>query len=86
MCSVLAVSCWYGLVGTWSERLSNCFLSNLRSENVAVILSSEFLEGHLNPSGHYWDVFWETNFVPGLRSTAVIVCRGKAKWISCMGT
>lgn len=63
MCGGLAVSCWNGLVGMWSEKLSDllCLLSHLKSENVAIIRSSEFLKGHLDLSGHYWDVF-----VPGL--------------------
>lgn len=81
MCGGLAVSCWYGLVEMWSEGLSDFLLSYLKSENVAIILSCEFLKGHLNLSGHYWDVFWEPNFALGLRCTAVIVCRGKGKCI-----
>lgn len=67
-------------------RLSDCLLSYLKSENIAIIVACEFLKGHLNLSGHYWDVFWEANFAPGFRCTAVIVCRGKAKCISCMRT
>lgn len=82
---VVAWLCSAGVIW-WGCEVRDCLLSHLKSENVAIILFSEFLKGHLNPSGHYWDVFWEANFVPGLRSTAVIVCRGKAKWISCVGT
>lgn len=86
MCGSLDVYCWYGLVGMWSKRLSDYLLSLMKGKNVAIILSCEFFKGHLKPSDHCWDVFWEANFAPGLRCIAVIVCRGKAKCVSCMRT
>lgn len=73
MCGGLAVSCWYALVGMGSEWLYDYHLSNLKSENLAIILSFLFPKGHLSPSGHYWDLFWEADFAPGLRNTAVML-------------
>lgn len=63
----------------------DCRLSHLKSENLAIIPSSVFPKGHLNPTGHYWDLFWEADFALGLRNTAVIlktVYRDKTIWVS----
>lgn len=63
----------------------DCRLSHLKSENLAIIASSVFPKGHLNPTGHYWGLFWEADFALGLRNTAVIlktVYRDKTIWVS----
>jgi len=60
-------------VGLGREWLYDCHLSDLKSENLAIILSSIFPKGHLNPSGHYWDLFWEVDCASGCRNTAVML-------------
>lgn len=61
---------WWGWV---VSDLYDCCLSTLKSENLAIILPSVFPRGHLNPSGHHWDLFWEAFFASGLRNATVIL-------------